>query len=438
MPSRSLLALWTVQLAASGASHLALVASGVWLVERGGAGRYAWLTAATLIPQAITLPLGGALADRVGARAVLVSCQLASLALAGVAWGLAGSGVPHRAGGVAVLVVLLSLVYSIAWPSLLATITSVVAAPERAFANAALATGDLVVRAAASALAGALVLGRGIGAAFAVAGAIATVGVGAASLLRVPQPSRVAPQAASVYSGRGGRPPGERSGSVTEGARYLVRDATMRRVLVVRAVLRGAIAAFEVLVLPLALVLASGSARGITVVYVAAGGGMLVAFVIGRRASSALLGHALRGGAPVMGLALLAAAIAPSLAVLAAATLVTWASFLTFGACEQATWQAIVPRAVQGRVFAAQRLVTGLSIPAVLLAIGPILSASSEGHALSAPRDAGSLAAARIVLAALGLLGLASGALVRRLDLSHAPLPASPFPASPPLTQDTP
>lgn len=356
--------LWAGQLVSSLGSGLTGFALGVWVFRStGSATHFALLTFFAVLPAIVVSPFAGALVDRWDRRWAMI------LADAGAAVGtaallvLAWRGEPSLP--LVYLVVAGSAVFSaLQMPAFLSSVPLLVAKRHLGRTAGMTQLASAVPKVVAPLLAGALLAGVGLRAV--LLADLATFAFALATLLvvRIPRP----PRQRDAPAGSAGR---SLLREAAYGWVYLRERPGMLVLLAVFAVVNFALGTLQALLTPLVLSFASVEVLGVVLSVASAGlvAGSLTMSVWGgprRRVPGILVAVALQAAI------LFLAGIEPSATLIGAAAFAYLFFVPIISGCGTAIWQTKVEPAVQGRVFAVQKVVSWSSLPLAFLVAGPL------------------------------------------------------------------
>lgn len=354
-----------VSLAGSAMSGLGL---SVWLWQETGLATALALTLFfSYLPQVLLSPLLGTLIDRWPRKATLALSD-AGAALATVATLLllrAGSLEPWHLYALAAFSGLFGAFQA---PAFAAAIPALVSERHFGRANGMLALAHSSANVLAPALAGALLVAVGIAGVLLLDLATFTVALLTLLLVRFPRRMASTPGADTdpAWDSRWQR--------LTYGFRFIAAKAPLRHLLALYVFVNLVGAVGMVLLAPLVLARTGGDGAALGTVMAALGaggvvGGLLVSVWGGpRRRILAVLGGLL--AVSVLGYGVLAFARGLVGLALGAFSITFFVPFLA--SAHQAIWQAHVPQAVQGRVFAARQALGKLALPMVMLGAAPL------------------------------------------------------------------
>lgn len=362
---RAFLALWGGQAVSMIGSGLFAFAVGVWVYQRtGSATMFGLILFFDIMPGILVAPYAGAVADRTSRRTLMLlgntgaavsSLLVAGIALAGVSnsslWLLYPALV---LGGVA------ASFHGAAYEASFALLVS-----ERHLGRAngltQLAYG--VAEVVAPAVAGVLLLHMRIWALILLDVASFVIANIALLVLAIPRP---------VAGDDGERPTGRLREDLTYGLRYIGRHRGLLMLLLLFSVLNFFANLAVVGVTPMILAFGDAAMLGTITAFGGVGiivGGLLMTTWGGtrRRVTSLLSGTALAGVFVVV------YGSRPSAVVAAAGAFGFFFCLPVINASSAAIWQARVPVAVQGRVFAVRRVIAQATGPVAFIAGGPLI-----------------------------------------------------------------
>lgn len=409
---RGFLVVWAGQLVSLVGSAMTRFAITIWAYqETGSATALALVAVFAFGPSVLLSPVAGALVDRWSRKAIMIVgdtvAGLTTIALLAL----------HAAGALEVwhLYVagaLAGAFDAFQFPAFSAAVTTMV--PKRHYARASglMDMAGSVSAIAAPALAGAVIAFGGLTAVLAIDVLTFLVAVALLALVHVPPPAATAAGRAAAR--------GSLRDDVLYGFRYIGARPGLLGLLAIFFQANLFISGSMILLAPMVLARTGSDELALGAVQSAAGlgglaGGLLLATWGGprRRIHGVLLGMALGSllGPVVIGLG-------GSVAAWAAGSFGMLLFMPLLNGSSQAIWQAKVEPDVQGRVFAARRLMAQIAAPVGMLAAGPLADRVAEpamapGGAL-APllgpllgTDAG--AGMALILVVTGLLGAAGG-----------------------------
>ncbi|GAA1622118.1 non-ribosomal peptide synthetase/MFS transporter [Catellatospora bangladeshensis] len=396
---------------------LSSFALGVWAYQRSGrVADYALVTMLALLPAILLLPLGGAVADRVDRRRVMLACNgMGALIMSTMVALLAVDRL--SIAGVGVLVGLLSAVTAFHRPAYLAAVAQLVPKPYLGQANALANLGPGIGQLIAPLAGGALITALGLPGVVVVD--VLSLLAGFATLLAVRLPDRLFRRQEETFTR-----------AIAGGWRFLVRRRPFL-IMIGFFVVENYLAMLA-LAVTVPTVYAFSDATGVSVVTACSGLGAglgALAMVLWGGSQRRALGMV--GFVSGVGLGALLVGLRPSLAVAAAGSLVWYASLTVLNAHWLALIQVKVGLDLQGRVLATNQMLAVAMTPLAFLtapplaeAVQPLLMpggalATTVGRVVGVGDGRGNaliLIACGLALAIWGLLGLAYRPLRRMED----------------------
>jgi DHA3 family macrolide efflux protein-like MFS transporter len=361
---RAFLILWFGQVISLLGSGLTSFALGVWVYQRtGSVTQFALILFFASLPGLVLSPIAGALVDRWNRRRTLIlsNCLAAvmSATLLFLFWDEAKSlpAIWH----IYVLMAIFSVASALQWPAFTASTTLLVARQHYGRASG-LSQMGLAIAQVVSPFLGALLLQwvhmRGI-----LLLDLASFGFAVLSLLLVSirEPER-APETG---------PPRSLLQDSMVGGTYLRERPGLLALLILFAGTNFSFGTLQALLTP--LVLSFASPRSLGTVLSAAGLGMLLGtLVMGVWGGPRRRVNGIFAGLLMQALVLLAGGWQQNLAAVGIAASVFLFALPMINGCSQAIWQAKVPAALQGRVFAVRRMVALSSLPVAHFMAGPL------------------------------------------------------------------
>ncbi|MGZ8765107.1 MAG: MFS transporter [Acidimicrobiia bacterium] len=342
--------LWSGAFVSNIGTWMEAVAVGILVQETTGQAAWTGLVAAAnFVPAALVGPFGGALADRVPRRRLLIATTSVQTVLAGILTLLAATGTPSP-GVVAGIVFLAGCTQSLGFPAFNAILPDLVPEEEIVGAVALSSAQWNLGRVVGPALAGVVIATGGYSWAFAVNTASFLAVIAVLLILRLP--TTVPHDGSSIF------------GSIRQGLRF-VRNEPGLRVVVGYMTINSLLAApFIALIPTMALEVLDGgpgatsalvTAQGIGAVTMALSLGILVARLGSRRVMLSVL--------YLLPVSLIVYASSPTLAFAVGALLVV--GFLYLGALSSFTSIAQLrsPSAVRGRVMSVLMVLLGSVYP---------------------------------------------------------------------------
>jgi MFS transporter, DHA3 family, macrolide efflux protein len=375
---RAFFIVWLGQMVSVTGTGLTAFGLAVWVyLETGSVTSLALVTLAAALPATIISPFAGALVDRWDRRTVMLLADL------GAGIGTVGIAALYFTGmlemwHIYLLIGIGSVANSFQSPAWMASVPLLVPKEHLGRANGLIQLNEGLSMVAAPVIAGTLVATLGIGAVLIVDFATFLVGVATLAMVRFPKPEAE---------------PDTQPGTVIKDAiagwRYIADRGGLLGMLWIFAAVNFALAFGNVLVVPLVLTFASPAAAGS--VLSMAGVGLIVGSVL----VSAWGGpkrrvRGLMASIGVAGLGVAAVGLRPSLFLVGASFVLVMAVVPIANTSSQVIWQMKVPPAVQGRVFAIRRMISGAISPIAILLAGPL----ADGVFEPAMAEGGSLAGA--------------------------------------------
>ncbi|MFJ4670715.1 non-ribosomal peptide synthetase/MFS transporter [Kitasatospora purpeofusca] len=345
----------TVSLIGSALTSFAL---GVWAYQRSGRVLdYALITMLAMLPAIVAGPLGGAVADRIDRRRVMLACDAvsatATVSLVAALW--SDSLALWQVG---LIVGVMSLVTAFRRPAYLAAVAQLVPKPylvqANGLANLGAGLGTLIAPLAGGALIGL------VGLPWVVAVDVASFLVGLAALLRVRLPDRLFRRQEESFAR-----------TVVGGWRFLARRRPLL-VMIVFFMVENYLGTLAVtLTVPSVLSFSGTTAVGVVTAVGGAGavaGSLLVALWGGTaRRATGMVGFV--GG---VGLGAVLVGLRPSVTLAAVGALVWWASMSILNAHWLAIIQLKVGPELQGRVLATNQMLAVAMTPLAFLTAPPL------------------------------------------------------------------
>ncbi|MFF7587985.1 amino acid adenylation domain-containing protein [Kitasatospora purpeofusca] len=345
----------TVSLIGSALTSFAL---GVWAYQRSGRVLdYALISMLAMLPAIVAGPLGGAVADRIDRRRVMLACDAVS-ATATVSLVVALWSDSLALWQVGLIVGVMSLVTAFRRPAYLAAVAQLVPKPylvqANGLANLGAGLGTLIAPLAGGALIGL------VGLPWVVAVDVASFLVGLAALLRVRFPDRLFRRQEESFAR-----------TVVGGWRFLARRRPLL-VMIVFFMVENYLGTLAVtLTVPSVLSFSGTTAVGVVTAVGGAGavaGSLLVALWGGTaRRATGMVGFV--GG---VGLGVVLVGLRPSVTLAAVGALVWWASMSILNAHWLAIIQLKVGPELQGRVLATNQMLAVAMTPLAFLTAPPL------------------------------------------------------------------
>ena len=353
-------ALWTGAFASNVGTWMETVGVGILVTaQTGQAGWAGIVAAAAFIPNALLGPLGGALADRLPRRRLLLATTTVQTLLAGTLAALAAAGAA-RPWAVTVIVFASGCANALGLPSFQALLPDLVPRDELTGAVALSSAQWNLGRVIGPAIAGVVIGVGGYALAFAINAASFLAVIVAVAPLRLPAPT-----------------PGENVGrAIRSGARFAWREPGIRAAIVYLALNSLLAAPFIALVPAVALRVFHDAAAGTAALVTAQGiGAVLMALGLSTLAHRLGLRTTVLGCLGLLPLALVAYAAAPTLALAAAAIFFVGALYLGCLSSFTTIAQLRAPAALRGRVLSVFFVLLGLLYPIGSVAQGTVADA---------------------------------------------------------------
>ncbi|GLW99059.1 non-ribosomal peptide synthetase/MFS transporter [Microtetraspora sp. NBRC 16547] len=371
---------------------LSSFALGVWAYQNSGRIMdLALVVLLSQIPTVLLTPLGGALADRVDRRRIMLACDAVSgLTMAALVLLLATDRL--ALWNVCLIVGVTSLVTAFQQPAYLAAIAQLVPKPylpqANAMANLGFGVGNVVAPLAGGALIGVF----GLSAVVAID--VASFGVGVATLLAVRFPNRLFHRQEETFRA-----------ALTGGWRFLRRRRPLLVMAVYFAVVNFCTALMWVLVTPVVLAIGSPTALG-TVTAVgglgaAVGTGVILVWGGTRRRATGMIGFVVGSG---VGVVLMG--VWPAVWLIAVGLFVRLACMSIGNAHWLSIIQVKVGPELQGRVLSVNVMLATAMQPLGFLAAGPLADWAQPYTSGPGRGAAAVLLASGVFLLLWGLLGL--------------------------------
>lgn len=332
--------------------------------ETGSATALALVAVSSTLPFLLFSPLAGALVDRWDRKRVLLFTDAASAVETLVLLLLYQSG-QLELWHVCVAGAFGGLFQSLQWPAFAASISLMVSKTQYSRANGMLSLAESLAGAGAPLLAGLLLTLMDLGAILTidlVSCAFALIGL---ALVHIPSPPPSAPEPG---------PPSSLFQDSLFGFRYIWRRPALLKIQLLLLLANLASGLWTVLLPPLLLIRSNNDSALLGLVLSASSGGLLAGGVL----MSTWGGFRQRIHGVLVGI--LASRLLGPVGMALSATPLLWviSGFLgqffspVLSASNQAIWQAKTEPQVQGRVFAARRLIAALAVPLAQLTGGPL------------------------------------------------------------------
>ena len=352
-------ALWSGAFASNIGTWMETVGVGILVTTKTGQAGWAGLGAAAgFLPSGFIGPVGGALADRVPRRRLLLATTSVQTALAGLLTALAATGSTEPA--IVTLIVLGSgCANALGFPAYQSMMPDLVPREELPSAMALGAAQWNLGRVIGPALAGIVIAAGGYEWAFAINTVSFLAVIAAVAPLRLPAP----------------RPHGDESiiESIREGIRFARDEPGIRAVIGYLALNSVLAAPFIALVPAFALKVFHDAHDGTSVLVTAQGlGAVLMALMLGGLADRFGHRHVLLGALAALPVALTLYALAPSLALGAVAIFAVGFLYLGCLSSFMTIAQLRAPTELRGRVMSAVMVLLGVLYPLASIAQGTI------------------------------------------------------------------
>ncbi len=374
-------ALWVGAFASNIGTWMETVGVGILVTASTGQAGWAGIVAAAgFLPNALIGPLGGALADRIPRRRILLATTTVQTILAGTLTALAAAGAA-RPWAVTLIVFTSGCANALGLPSYQALMPDLVPRDELTGAVALGSAQWNLGRVIGPALAGIAIAAGGYALAFAINTVSFLAVIAAVAPLRLPPPQPT--EGETIRR------------SIRSGARFAWSDRGIRAVIVYLGFNSLLAAPFIALVPAVALRVFHHTASGTAVLVTAQGlGAVLMALLLGGLAHRFGQRRTLLASLVLLPAALLAYAAAPTLTLGAVAIFVVGASYLGCLSSFTTIAQLRAPPMLRGRVLSALMVLLGLLYP-----LGSVVQgALADTFGLRA------VTAATAVLLAVGLL----------------------------------
>ncbi|HEY8976612.1 MAG TPA: MFS transporter [Burkholderiaceae bacterium] len=334
----------------------------VWIFRRTGSyPTFALLALLTYLPNLVLAPFAGMLVDRCDKKRVLVGCELASLAtilFALVAYRRDALGI----GAAAVVILSQSVVGHVRWTAMGVTVTLLTTPATRAGINGVQQSIAGVLDTCAPILGALAFESCGVAGilSFALLGsAVGLAGMWTVDGRRLRSAAQPAPREASLWR------------EATFGLRWIAGQPMLARLLLFIMGYNLAGAVFSVTFTPYLLSHAPVAVLGVASA-LEGGSALVVGFALIRIGQRVPPIAQVVGGALAFGLAMIAWGWAHGAIALCALAFCCGCLTSLIVASLQTVWQNGVPVEIQGRVFAARRMVSFLLVPLAVLASVPL------------------------------------------------------------------
>lgn len=359
---RAFMMVWSAQVTSSIGSRLTTFGLAVWLFQRtGSVTPYGIVSAAAAIPLVLAGPVAGVLLDRKDRRLMMIAGHAGAGACSLTLALLYAFGALDLA--LIVPIVALSACFqAVQAPALAAAASMLVDARQIGRANGLVQLGISIATVVAPSVAGALVVTVGFGGILLIDATSFLAAMALLAAVRIPRPTRTAAGAAAAGSWRA---------EISFGARYILLDPALLRLLALAAALNFSFAVYQVALTP--MVLAFADARVLGVVLSAGGVGMVMSSALATTSAGSRLSiRALLALTAVEGASLCVAGLRPSAWLAAIGAFGALSTLPLIVAGLQLIWQRRVPIDLQGRVFSIRWVISGAASPAAYSLAGPL------------------------------------------------------------------
>lgn len=343
-------AFWTGAFASNIGTWMETVAVGILVTTATGQARWAGLVAAAgFVPMALLGPLGGALADRIPRRRLLVGMSSVQAVLAGVLAALAAFDVAPP-WAVTIIVFISGCAGALSFPAYQSLMPDLVPRQDLAAAVALGAAQWNLGRVIGPLLAGVVISFGGFEWAFAINTVSFLAVIAAIAPLRLPAPTPKDGESIAT--------------AIRAGARFSRREPGIRSVMAYLGLNSLLAAPFIALVPAVALKLFHDESGGTAVLVTAQGlGAVLMAVSLGGLAERFGNRRVLLGAVAALPVALVVYALAPTLAFAAVAIFFVGAAYLGCLSSFTTVAQLRAPDALRGRVMSALMVLLGILYP---------------------------------------------------------------------------
>jgi MFS family permease len=343
-------------------SALTAFALGTWVYKQTGSVTYlATIILSYTLPGILIAPLAGSVVDRFDRRRVMLASNCLACA-AELAVGVLLLGGELRLWWFYVLAAVLSLAEAFQEPAYAASVPLLVPKSQLGRASGVMQLGQGIARIIAPVLAGFMLVTWGVVAV--VLTDMATFAVALATLLRVRFP-----RPAATAEGAAGR--GSLWSEAAAGWAYLVQRPGLVAILVQFTAVNFLVATVNVLYIPLVLSIGDEALLGVILtaggVGMLAGGAAVTALGTPRRKIAALMSLIFVGGVVIA-----LTGVRPNPWLIGGCGFAMMFVLPVLQATSQVLWQTKVALDVQGRVFALRRMLSQATLPAAILAAGPL------------------------------------------------------------------
>jgi MFS family permease len=432
-------AMWFGELVSLIGSGLTRFALGIWIFQRtGSVTQFSIIAVLASLPAVLASPLAGVLVDRWDRRKVLIWCNVCSGLAVPFAIAMLVRFGTLQLWEIYVIEVVSSVVTAFQWPAYIAATSAMVPKHQLGRVNGmgqvAGAASEIVAPIFASLLLGVIGL-LGI-----VSLDLASFAFAAVTLLlvRIPGPTALAEVGEEPAAAQGKRPLLDGAG---DGWRFVRGRPGLVRLLTYFALINLVFSAASVLVTPLVLSFADAKALALVQAMGSAGllgGGLLMSVTGGPRPRI----HGVLGLGLLFSVAMAAGGLHANVQLIAVSLCLFMAGLAIISGSGQAIWQVKVPLDLQGRVFAARRMIAMSTTPIGFLASGWLADrvfeptmmpggafASTAGRLIGVGRGRG-IALLILTLAAIPLLASIWGYMQPRLRRVEDEIPDALEPAA--------
>ena len=330
--------------------------------ETGSVSRYTLLGLSTLLPTMLFTPIVGVLADRFDRRKILILCGIGSSLVNAVLY-MVVRHEPYNLWHIYPLLMINAGIAAWVWPTFSAATTLIVRKRDLGRASGLSQIGSSVSSIVGPSLAAVLLLWIGLRGIVLLNLVSFLVPTAILLLVRFPQPKE---------SEEGAKAKGSFWQEALSGWTFIRERPALLQLLITFAAVNLCMSWVHILLTPLVLSFASPLALGI--VLGIAGLGTLV----GSIATTVWGGpkrrrvHTIFGVIGFCALVLFLAGFQPDVTLIASGAFFFVLGFPVIGACVKVIWQTKVPPDIQGRVFAARRMIAGSTMPLALITAGPL------------------------------------------------------------------
>lgn len=359
---RNFAIIWFGQLVSLLGSGLTSFGLGIWVYQRtNSVTLFAFISLFAMLPGIVLAPLAGALVDRWDRRWVMIFCDTgaALCTLAVVLLLLAGR---LEIWQIYVTTAISATLNTFQWPAYAASIPLLVPKDQLGRANGMLQLAQAIGQLFAPVLAGVFILLIRIEGVILIDLISFLFAVVTLLLTRIPRPEASTGAVTARSSLRR---------DIADGWSFLGARPGLLALLVLFGLSNLMIGLVTVLATPLVLAIASSAALGLAISVGGSGmvlGSLLMSFWGGPKRRI----YGMYGCMLLEGLAILVGGVQPSVVLFTIAAFVFFLALPIDAACCQAILQSKVPLAMQGRVFAVQRMFARAGLPLAYLLAGPL------------------------------------------------------------------